>query len=576
MRRATSLLLAFGLGVSACATGAEADDEGAPRSGGTLYVLGEIEQLAHLDPQRVYEVSAGAAATAFLLRSLVMLDPDDASPTGLLPDLATDTGRPNEDATVWEFTLREDAVWQDGSPVTCEQVAYGVSRSFATDVITDGPLYSVDLLDIPVLGDESSAYKGPYDGTGQELFDDAVACDGQTIRFRLKRPQVDFGYVAAYPAFGPVKPEADTGERYTDAPLATGPYRIEEYLKGERLVLVRNEAWHADSDPYRPAYPDRVEYRFGLDPLAVDEQIISGTGDARHAIKRVPTVEASNLARVFDDPALEDRRLDVLDPFVLYVAINTAKVPVLEHRQAILAAMNRRTVLAAAGGDFAGQEGDGVIKPTLGIDYTPTGLWTDLLGREVPLEGDPELARQLIEQSGEPMPDLVYDYPATAEREAEAAAFVQALTDAGISVTPNPIEGGLYYATVLDAGQQSHLSWAGWGPDWSNASTVIQPLFGANGSFNLSRLNQGGLVDDEFQASIDEALTTTDRSAQAAIWQSLNQRAVELALVAPTVFTRTQTVWGSGLAGVRWSERWGYLDLTDISVTDDAGVAHAD
>ena len=148
----------------------------------------------------------------------------------------------------------------------------------------------------------------------------------------------------------------------------------------------------------------------------------------------------------------------------------------------------------------------------------------------------------------------------------KGSAFVQALTEAGISVTANPIEGGLYYATVLDAAQQNHLSWAGWGPDWSNASTVIQPLLGANGSYNLSRLNQGGLADDEFQASIDEALTTTDRSSQADIWRSLNQRAVELALVAPTAFTRTQAVWGSGLRDVRWSDRWGYYDLSSISV----------
>jgi peptide/nickel transport system substrate-binding protein len=566
VRGATAVLLAVGLGLSACSAESDVDGEDAALAGGTLYVLVEVDQLAHLDPQRVYDVGAGAAVTSFLLRSLVMPDPDDSSPTGLLPDLATDTGRSNEDATVWEFTLRDDAVWEDGSPVTCEHVAYGVSRSFATDVITDGPLYGVDLIDVPVLDDGSSAYKGPYDGTGQALFDDAVSCDGQTITFRLKRPQVDFGYVAAFPAFGPVKPEADTGEAYTDAPLATGPYRIEEYEKGERLVLTRNPAWDAGSDPNRPAYPDRVEWRFGLDPLAVDEQIITDSGDARYAIKGISSVEPANLARVFDDPALESRRLDVLDPFVLYVAINTSKVPVLEHRQAILAAMNRQTILAALGGDFAGQEGDGVIKPTLGIDYAPTGLWTGLLGRDVPPEGDPELARQLIEQSGEPMPDLVYDYPAIAEREADAAAFVQALTEAGIPVTPNPIEGGLYYATVLDPAQQNHLSWAGWGPDWSNASTVIQPLLGAKGSFNLSRLNQGGLVDDEFQALIDEALTTTDRGAQAEIWQSLNQRAVELALVAPTAFTRTQAVWGSGLAGVRWSDRWGYFDLPSISV----------
>ena len=39
----------------------------------------------------------------------------------------------------WSFTLREGVTWQDGSPVTCEDVRYGVSRSFARAVRHRGP-----------------------------------------------------------------------------------------------------------------------------------------------------------------------------------------------------------------------------------------------------------------------------------------------------------------------------------------------------------------------------------------------------------------------------------------------------
>ena len=45
-----------------------------------------------------------------------------------MPDLATDTGQSNEDATEWSFTLKDGPVWQDGQPVTCEDLKYGVSR----------------------------------------------------------------------------------------------------------------------------------------------------------------------------------------------------------------------------------------------------------------------------------------------------------------------------------------------------------------------------------------------------------------------------------------------------------------
>ena len=60
-----------------------------------------------------------------------------------LPDLATDTGQSNEDATEWSFTLKDGPKWQDGKPVTCEDLKYGMSRTFATDVITGGPNYII-------------------------------------------------------------------------------------------------------------------------------------------------------------------------------------------------------------------------------------------------------------------------------------------------------------------------------------------------------------------------------------------------------------------------------------------------
>jgi peptide/nickel transport system substrate-binding protein len=555
------------IAAGACGPG---DEEEAPpqgRQGGTLTFLYASEKFSQLDPQRVYDSGVFGFAISFLHRSLVMVDPYAESDAGLLPDLATDTGRPNSDATEWEFTLRDDATWEDGSAVTCEHVAYGVSRTFAQDVITDGPVYAIDLLDIPTLDDGSSAYRGPYTGEGQEHFDRAVSCDGNTITFVLNRSVGDFNYAASLPAFGPVKPEADSGEAYSDAPLSSGPYRIEQYDAGDRIVLVRNENWLPESDPYRPAYPDQVVGQFSVDPQVADERLIQSEGDDRYALGNA--VLPPNLERVFNDPTLADRRWDVLDTGVFYIAVNTALVPVLEHRLALMAALDREAILTALGGEFAGDEADGVVKPTLERDYTPTQLWSGLLGRDIPATGYPQLARELIEDSGEPMPDLVYDYPAGQEKEPEVSAFIEAMRRAGISVTANPIPAAQYYGTVLRPDTQNHLTWAGWGPDWANASTVIPPLFGVNGGFNLSRINEGGLEDARFQDAIDAAGRETDRNAQAQMWQDLNTRVVELGLVIPTVFSRGQALWGSGLGGVQYSPSWGGAVHKDIYIAED-------
>ena len=110
-------------------------------------------------------------------------------------------------------------------------------------------------------------------------------------------------------------------------------------------------------------------------------------------------------ASVFADAALADRRFNDLDPYVRYYAINTTKVPVLKHRQAILAAVNREQLRKIAGGTYAGDYADGVVKPNIGQDYAPTGLWDTLLGKAIGPQGDPEYAKQLIADSGQKFPN---------------------------------------------------------------------------------------------------------------------------------------------------------------------------
>ncbi|HET6940145.1 MAG TPA: ABC transporter substrate-binding protein, partial [Nocardioides sp.] len=116
--------------------------------GGTIFSL-EQSVTEHLDPQRVYVGRDISNLGRLAYRSLVMFpagETDAQKAAEVVPDLATDTGQSNEDATQWSFTLKDGPVWQDGKPVTCEDVKYGVSRTFATDVITGGPNYIIGYL----------------------------------------------------------------------------------------------------------------------------------------------------------------------------------------------------------------------------------------------------------------------------------------------------------------------------------------------------------------------------------------------------------------------------------------------
>jgi peptide/nickel transport system substrate-binding protein len=555
-------VVSLALVLTACG-GSSSDGASAGTKGGTLTFLTEAEQFAHLDPQRNYTGEDLAFASGYLNRTLTQytLSADNNEASKLVADLATDTGTTPDGGKTWEFTIKDGVKWEDGQAVTCEDVKYGVSRTFATDIITDGPSYAITLLDIAKDADGNSIYKGPYveDATGQAAYDAAVVCEGSKITFKLAAPAADFNYTVTLSAFAPVRKDADTGEKYDDKVLSNGPYKIESYVKKDKLVLVRNENWDPATDSFRTALPDRIEYNFAVPSAVITERLMADAGNDVYAISP-DSVDPAKLASIFSDAKYEKRRWNELDPYVRFFFINTKKVPNEKHRQAILAAVNREELRKIAGGDYAGEYADGAIKPNIGIDYAPTGLWDSLLGEAVPATGNVELAKKLIADSGEEFPNpLVIDYPKTEVNDKAVASLVAALGEAGITATPNGLEPGGYYPIVMDPAKQGGMTSAGWAPDWLNASTVIPELFHPNGGFALSQYD-----DAAWMARVDAAKAMTDRAAQAKEWQALNTEAARLGLILPTRFGLEQRIAGSKVTGAYiWGPygSWPYATL---------------
>jgi peptide/nickel transport system substrate-binding protein len=565
MKKSTSIR--FGVGVVSLAlvlTACGGKSDGASGTkGGTLTFLTEAEQIAHLDPQRNYTGEDLAFASGYLNRTLTQytLSADNNEASKLVADLATDTGTTPDGGKTWQFTIKDGVKWEDGQAVTCEDVKYGVSRTFATDIITDGPSYAMTMLDIAKDAEGASIYKGPYveDAAGQAAYDAAVVCEGSKITFNLAAPVADFNYTVTLSAFAPVRKDADTGEKYDDKPLSNGPYKIESYVKKDKLVLVRNENWDAATDSFRAALPDRIEYVFSVPAAVITERLMADAGNDTFAISPDP-VDSAKLATVFSDAKYEKRRWNELDPYVRFYFINTKKVPNEKHRQAILAAVNREELRKIAGGDYAGEYADGAIKPNIGMDYAPTGLWDSLLGEKVPATGNPELAKKLIAESGEAFPNpLVIDYPKTEVNDKAVASLVASLEAVGITATPNGLEPGGYYPIVMDPEKQGGMTAAGWACDWVNASTVIPELFTPSGGFALSQYDDAAWVK-----RVTDAKAITDRAAQAKEWQALNTEAARLGLILPTRFGLEQRIAGSKVTGAYiWGPygSWPYASL---------------
>jgi len=561
---ATTAATALIAGVLTAAVGTSANAASAkPQTGGTLFFLEHAPKLDHLDPNRIYTGRDLAFMNSFMTRTLVAYNPvPGAKGTLLVPDLATNTGIPSNQAKTWKFTLRPGVTFEDGKAITCADVKYGTSRTFATDVITDGPGYSLQWLDIPKDADGNPIYTGPYKNTpaGVAAFNKAVTCDklNRTITFNLNTSVADFNYLATYGTISPIQKALDNGDAYDLRPQSTGPYKIQSNTK-EGLVLVRNTKWNKASDKVRTPYPDRIELRFGIDEQVRDQMMLANSIPSAVNFGNPLPVNRSKFFDVNSGdplPSMAGRAINYSDPYARYYAFNLAKMPCLEVRAAMYYARNAKAILDYAGGPaFGGSYASGVISPLLATDFAPTGV-AGPGSKDFMPAGNIDKAKALLETAKTTCPaeykhatetGIVIDTRQSATLQDTIPIDTAAYARAGIKVTFNIIKSS-YYPTVMNAAKQNDLSISGWGADWANASTVIPQLYIVNGGFDLSQ-NGNDPTYAAFAKNVDTAMKTTNRQAQAKLWKALDKQAMTRFWVLPTLFGKAQFVWSSGVGG---------------------------
>src|SRR5258705_6036819 len=184
-----------------------------PRTGGTLHVTVSAKP-AHLDPQRV-ATATEANVSRLITRTLTTFrsEPGAAS-SEIVGDLATDAGRPSEGNRVWDFKLKDDVRWEDGTPITCADVKYGVERSFSS-------LFSVSQPYAKTYLAGTDGYAGPFVGgnNGGKGLTSVQCLDQRNIKFTLAQPVGDFGYTVATSVFAPVQAKQDTKNDYDKRPV---------------------------------------------------------------------------------------------------------------------------------------------------------------------------------------------------------------------------------------------------------------------------------------------------------------------------------------------------------------------
>ncbi|KRC49012.1 MULTISPECIES: ABC transporter substrate-binding protein [unclassified Nocardioides] len=507
--------------LAACGSGDDdKKSEGAGETGGTLYFNVE-KPIDHWDPQRTYVGTDISKQSRLVYRELVTFgtSEDAVESAKPLPDLATDTGTASDGGKVWQFTLRDGVKWEDGSDITCEDLKYGLSRNFATDVIVGGPaFYILSYLDIPADADGTPQYKGPYTKKGQDLFDKAVTCDGKTITYNFNKPWPDFNLaIAALHFASPYRAEKDQGDKSNYSVFSSGPYKLEgTWEKESGGTFVRNPEYDkaTDDTDSRNALPDKIVFKMGTKLETTYDAILANKGDAACTVSdnRLPPSKFSEI------PNVQDRYQNPDSPYADYLWFNTKKLP-LEVRQALAMATNREGWIAAGGGERAYTPAYSVVNPAVaGYKEVPTY-------KDIPLAGDPDAAKKILDEAGIKTPyKIEIRYPQSETADKQAAALKDTWDKAGFTVTLSP-EGDVYYSNIQKPDHNYDVGWAGWGADWPSPMTVLPPLFDSRANIQGGSLGQdyGKYEGKAFNDKITEAQNATDLDTQITLLQEADQ-----------------------------------------------------
>nr|BFD82829.1 ABC transporter substrate-binding protein [Streptomyces sp. Xyl84] len=559
---AVSVSLVVAAGAVACGPkdndvkGAGGDSQ--PHKGGTLNVLNAQPQQ-DFDPARLY-TSGGGNVPSLVFRTLTTRNRENgAAGAKVVPDLATDTGRPSKDATVWTYTLKEGLKYEDGTPITSADIKYGIERSFAPE-LSGGAPYLRDWL----VG--AAGYQGPYkDKKGLAAIETP---DARTIVFHLNKPEGEFPFLATQTQFAPVPKAKDTGTAYEEHPVSSGPYKVvKNENDGEHLVLERNPNWSAATDAERKAYPDKIDVRSGLDSSVINQRLSASQGPDAAAVTTDTNLGPAELAKVSGDKELAARVGTGHFGYTNYIAFNPKVKPFDDPkvRQAVSYAIDRSSVVNAAGGSALAEPATTFLPNQKSFGYTPYDLFP------AGASGDPAKARQLLKEAGHPnglTVTLTHSNSKDFETSPEIATAVQdALKKAGITVRLQGLEKNDYSDKTQNVKTEPGFFLAHWGADWPSGGPFLAPIFdGRQIVKDGANFNSGQLDDKSVDDEIDAINKLTDLDAAAARWGALDKKIGEQALTVPLFHPVYKRLYGKDVKNIVISDWTGVLDISQVAV----------
>ena len=493
-------------------------------------------------------------------RGLVMFNiaPGDGS-NKLSGDLATDLGKASDNAKTWTYTLKDGVKFEDGTPITSKDIKYAITRTLDKDIFPDSPTYFDDLLAWP------ADYKGAYKSKGVNT-DSAISTpDDKTIVFHLKNSFSSFDYLMTTSQSYPVPEAKDTGAKYKEHPVSSGPYMFSSYEAGKKFTLVRNPNWDPKTDPQRKALPDGYEYTMNVNQEDIDNRIIAGELDVHVTGTGITPASQS---KVLTDPALKARADNPTLARLWYTSINPTVKPLdnKDCRIAIMYAMDRTAYQTAYGGQFAG----GSIATALMPGLIPGALKDDFYPR-AGNKSDLAKAKEHLAACGQPNgfeTNMAFRNERPKEK-ALAEAFQAELAKVGIKLTLKGYPKKDYFSTYAGnppfvVKNNIGLAANGWGADWNDGYGFLAQIVDSRVIRETGGSSNSSVRIPEVDTMLDEAAVETDNAKREALYGAIDKKVMEEAVIFPGLHAKSLLLRGSKLTNVFVNQAYGMYDYTSL------------
>jgi peptide/nickel transport system substrate-binding protein len=438
----------------------------------------------------------------------------------LQPWLATSWEQP--DALTWVFHLRDGIRFQDGRPLTAEDVAYTIES------LIDGSLVT--------------AKSGSFASVAR-----AEARDRLTVVVHMKRPDAGLLFNVSDGLFGVVPKGA--GKDFGMHPVGTGPFRFVSAVQDKEVIVERNEKYWAGAPKVGrirfAVVPDAITSALELKKGSADLASNVLTLDMVHALESAPNLKIETSA---GSP-------------VVYANFNVTDSVLRDKRvrQAVACAMDRQAIVNAI---WRGQA-------RLANTLLPTGHWAAAMDAEMAqYPHDVARAQRLLEEAGYPAGKDGVRVRITLKTSTDettrlmAAVLQQQLRAAGIRLDIRSAEFGTFYADVTHGAFQMYaLRWIGSNEDpdifrYAYGSDRMPPKGGNRGRYSNARVD----------ALLTAAAAETDQGRRRAAYIEVQKILAEDLPGIPLWYPNNEVVHTRRVEGVRPGASGTFDYLGKISV----------